>query len=141
MPPTVPSLALISAVLSAAATIFIRQGLRGGGAYAGFWINVAVGAVGLWTAVLFTGGLGRTTTKGIVFFVLAGDLPRIDLFDELPVCRRARGSERVDDVLAQPPVSSRTATRRTAGPLCSGAGTPCSPPSTEARRAARHGRG
>jgi drug/metabolite transporter, DME family len=72
MPPTVHILALVSAVLSAAATIFIRQGLRGGSAYAGFWLNVAVGAVGLWTAVLFTGGIGRTSTKGIVFFVLAG---------------------------------------------------------------------
>src|SRR5258705_9923308 len=72
MPATVPALALTSAILSAAATIFIRQGLRTGGAYAGFWINVAVGAVGLWTAVLFTGGLGHLTTKGIVLFVLAG---------------------------------------------------------------------
>ena len=72
MPPTVHILALASAVLSAAATIFIRQGLRGGTAYAGFWLNVAVGAVGLWTAVLLTGGIGRTSTSGIVFFVLAG---------------------------------------------------------------------
>ena len=72
MPATVPALALTSAILSAAATIFIRQGLRTGGAYAGFWINVAVGAVGRWTAVLFTGGLGHPTTKGIVLFVLAG---------------------------------------------------------------------
>lgn len=72
MPSTVPVLAMSSAILSAAATIFIRQGLRTGGAYAGFWINVAVGAVGLWTAVLFTGGLGQPTTKGIVLFVLAG---------------------------------------------------------------------
>ena len=72
MPSTVHTLALVSAILSAAATIFIRQGLRGGGAYAGFWLNVAVGAIGLWTAVLLTGGIGRTTTRGIVFFVLAG---------------------------------------------------------------------
>jgi DME family drug/metabolite transporter len=72
MPPTVHILALSSAVLSAAATIFIRQGLRGGGAYAGFWLNVAVGAVGLWTAVLVTGGVGRATVRGIVFFVMAG---------------------------------------------------------------------
>jgi DME family drug/metabolite transporter len=65
-------LAMSSAILSAAATIFIRKGLRTGGAYAGFWINVAVGAVGLWTAVLLTGGLGQPTMKGIVLFVLAG---------------------------------------------------------------------
>src|SRR6185295_529053 len=72
MPSTVHTLALSSAILSAAATIFIRQGLRGGGAYAGFWINIAVGAVGLWTAVLLTGGVGHATVKGVVFFVLAG---------------------------------------------------------------------
>ena len=47
-------LALSSAVLSAAATIFIRQGLRTGGSYAGFWLNIAVGAAGLWMAVLLT---------------------------------------------------------------------------------------
>jgi DME family drug/metabolite transporter len=72
MPSTVHMLALVSAVLSAAATIFIRQGLRGGTAYAGFWLNVVVGAAGLWTAVLLTGGIGRTSIRGIVFFVLAG---------------------------------------------------------------------
>ena len=76
MPSTVPVivhvLALSSAVLSAAATIFIRQGLRTGGSFAGFWINIAVGAVGLWTAVLLTGGIGHATLRGIVLFVMAG---------------------------------------------------------------------
>ncbi len=72
VPPIVHVLALSSAVLSAAATIFIRQGLRTGGSYAGFWINIAVGAVGLWTAVLLTGGVGHVTPKGVVLFVMAG---------------------------------------------------------------------
>src|SRR5215510_2745470 len=76
MPSTVPVivhvLALSSAVLSAAATIFIRQGLRTGGSYAGFWINIAVGAVGLWMAVLLTGGIGHVTLRGVVLFVMAG---------------------------------------------------------------------
>jgi drug/metabolite transporter, DME family len=76
MPSSVPVivhvLALSSAILSAAATIFIRQGLRTGGSYAGFWINIAVGAVALWTAVLLTGGIGHATLRGVVLFVLAG---------------------------------------------------------------------
>ena len=44
-----PALAIAGAVCSAAATVFIRHGLRRSGAYAGFWINLLVGAVGLWT--------------------------------------------------------------------------------------------
>lgn len=69
---TVAALALSSALLSAAATIFIRQGLRGYGPYTGVWINMAVGTVCLWVAVLFTGGLGRPTPTAIALFVLAG---------------------------------------------------------------------
>jgi len=69
---TVAALALSSALMSAAATIFIRQGLRGYGPYTGVWINMAVGTVGLWIAVLFTGGLGRPTPGAIALFVLAG---------------------------------------------------------------------
>jgi hypothetical protein len=40
-------LALTSAFFSAVATLLIQQGLRGSNFYAGFWINVTVGAVGL----------------------------------------------------------------------------------------------
>jgi len=69
---TVAVLALSSALLSAAATILIRKGLRGYGPYTGVWINMAVGTVCLWVAVLFTGGLGRPTTTAIGLFVLAG---------------------------------------------------------------------
>jgi uncharacterized membrane protein len=72
MPRTVHLLALVAALSSAGATIFIRQGLRGGSAYTALWINVLVGTVGLWTAVLFTGGLGHVSARGIAFFVLAG---------------------------------------------------------------------
>src|SRR2546428_1642753 len=72
MPRTVYALALASAFCSAGATIFIRQGLRGRGPYTGFWINLVVGTVGLWAAVLLTGGLGRLSATGIAFFVLAG---------------------------------------------------------------------
>src|SRR6266699_1760564 len=72
MPRTVHALALVSALCSAGATIFIRQGLRGRGPYTGFWINLVVGTVGLWAAVLLTGGFGHPSAAGIAFFVLAG---------------------------------------------------------------------
>jgi uncharacterized membrane protein len=72
VPPIVPALALTAAFLGAAATIFIRQGLRGSDAYTGFWINVVVGAVTSWIAVAATGGPGPVSGKALVFFVLAG---------------------------------------------------------------------
>src|SRR2546430_7675237 len=72
MPRTVYVLALASVFCSAGATIFIRQGLRGRGPYTGLWINLVVGTVGLWAAVLLTGGFGRLSATGIAFFVLAG---------------------------------------------------------------------
>jgi drug/metabolite transporter, DME family len=68
----VAALALSSALLSAAATILIRQGLRGSSPYTGVWINMAVGTICLWAAVLLTGGLGRPTPSAIALFVLAG---------------------------------------------------------------------
>lgn len=45
-------LALSSAFFTAGATILIQRGLRRSNFYAGFWINVMVGVVGLWAAVL-----------------------------------------------------------------------------------------
>ena len=72
MPRTVYVLALIAAFTSAGATIFIRQGLRGSTPFAGFWINLAVGTVGLWAAVFATGGIGHVTALGFGLFALAG---------------------------------------------------------------------
>jgi drug/metabolite transporter, DME family len=68
----VAALALSSALLSAAATILIRQGLRGYGPYTGVWINMLVGTLCLWGAVLLTGGMGRPTPEAFGLFVLAG---------------------------------------------------------------------
>jgi uncharacterized membrane protein len=68
----VPLLALAGAALTAAAAILIHQGLRGADAYSGFWINLAVGTVLLWGAVLVTRPHGRISAGGIGFFVLAG---------------------------------------------------------------------
>jgi len=69
---TVAALALSSALLSATATILIRQGLRGYGPLTGAWLNMLVGAIGLWMAVFFTGGVGRPTPLAVALFVLAG---------------------------------------------------------------------
>jgi uncharacterized membrane protein len=59
-------------VFSAGATIFIRQGLREGPTITGVWINVLVGTLGLWAAVLLTGGLYRVSAVGIALFAVAG---------------------------------------------------------------------
>src|SRR6266511_3717882 len=72
MPQTMHILALAGAVCSAAATIFIRQGLRGGDPYTGFWINVVVGTASLWAAVIVTGGPGHVSIRGALLFGLAG---------------------------------------------------------------------
>jgi drug/metabolite transporter, DME family len=69
---SVPALALISAMLSAIATILIRHGLIGYSAYTGFWINLVVGTACLWLGVLFTGGMGSPTPQALMLFVLAG---------------------------------------------------------------------
>jgi DME family drug/metabolite transporter len=69
---TVAALALSSALLSAAATVLIRQGLRGYGPMTGVWLNMLVGTVGLWAAVFVTGGIGRPTPRAVGLFVLAG---------------------------------------------------------------------
>ena len=64
--------ALAGAVLSAGATICIRHGLRDAGAHTALWISCLVGTVGLWAAVVLTGGFGHVSTTGFVFFILAG---------------------------------------------------------------------
>jgi uncharacterized membrane protein len=72
VPSTASALALVAALLSAAATIFIRQGLRGSDPYTGFWVNVVVGSVGFWLAALVTGDVAHVTAAGVAFFVAAG---------------------------------------------------------------------
>src|SRR5881397_2139505 len=100
MPRTVYVLALASAFCSACATIFIRQGLRGRGPYTGFWINLVVGTVGLWAAVLLTGGFDRRGSHQ--------PAPALRHWRGHPAARRARhradhgrhGGHRVRDDLA-----------------------------------------
>ena len=72
MPRSVYLLSLVAAFCTGGATIFIRQGLRGGSPYTGFWINLVVGTIGLWAAVFLTGGVGRVSATGLGLFALAG---------------------------------------------------------------------
>ena len=65
-------LALAAALLSAVATIFARQGLRRSDPYTGAWINMIVGAVGIWVCVLVTGGVGEVSTRSLLLFAAAG---------------------------------------------------------------------
>jgi drug/metabolite transporter, DME family len=64
--------ALAGAVSSALATILIRQGLRHGNFYVGFWINVIVGVVGLWSAVLLLEPADAYRAAAIPLFMLSG---------------------------------------------------------------------
>jgi uncharacterized membrane protein len=68
----VPFLALGTAFLSAVATIALRLGLRRSDAYTAVWINVIVGAVGMWIAVLAMDAVTRVSWTGLFLFVIAG---------------------------------------------------------------------
>jgi drug/metabolite transporter, DME family len=46
--------------------------LRGSHVYTGVWINLVVGTVGLWGAVVIMGALETVHAKGIAYFVAAG---------------------------------------------------------------------
>jgi transporter family protein len=65
-------LALAAALLSAVATIFARHGLRASDPYTGAWINMMVGAVGLWICVLVTGGVCEISPRSLLLFAAAG---------------------------------------------------------------------
>jgi uncharacterized membrane protein len=64
--------ALAGAVSSALATILIRQGLQHGNFYVGFWLNVIVGVVGLWAAVLALEPAEAYRATAIPLFMLSG---------------------------------------------------------------------
>lgn len=65
-------LALTSALCSALATILIQRGLRRSNFYAGFWINVAVGTLGLWAAVLLLVPRAEYSWLAVPYFVVSG---------------------------------------------------------------------
>jgi drug/metabolite transporter, DME family len=72
VPLTPHLLALAAALSSALATILIRQGLQHGNFYVGFWVNVTVGVVGLWGAVLLLEPVDAYRAAAIPLFMLSG---------------------------------------------------------------------
>jgi uncharacterized membrane protein len=65
-------LALASACFSAVGTMLIQRGLQRSNFYAGFWINVTVGVVGLWSAVLLFVPPEEWDWRGLPYFVFSG---------------------------------------------------------------------
>ena len=72
MSPTPPMLALTSALCSAVATMLIQRGLRRGNFYAGFWINIAVGMIGLWSIVLLFVPRADYHWSAVPYFIFSG---------------------------------------------------------------------
>jgi drug/metabolite transporter, DME family len=70
--PTPALLALASALCSAVATMLIQRGLRRGNFYAGFWINIAVGVIGLWSLVLLLVPSAEYHWRAVPYFVFSG---------------------------------------------------------------------
>ena len=70
--PTPQMLALASALCSAVATMLIQRGLRHANFYAGFWINIAVGMLGLWSVVLLMVPADDYRWSAVACFVLSG---------------------------------------------------------------------
>jgi uncharacterized membrane protein len=65
-------LALASALGSAVATLLIQRGLRRSNFYAGFWINVTTGSLGLWLAVLLFVPRESYDWRALPYFVFSG---------------------------------------------------------------------
>jgi uncharacterized membrane protein len=65
-------LALTSAFFSAIATMLIQRGLQRSNFYAGFWINVTVGVVGLWSAVLLFISPEEYDWRALPYFIFSG---------------------------------------------------------------------
>ena len=65
-------LALSSATFTAIATMLISRGLLRSNFYAGFWINVMTGVVGLWSAVLLTTSPDTFDWRALPYFIFSG---------------------------------------------------------------------
>ena len=72
LPESPQFLALASAFFSATATMLIQRGLERSNFYAGFWINVMVGVVGLWTAVFVLIPPSSFDWRALPYFVFSG---------------------------------------------------------------------
>ena len=64
--------ALFSAILSAGATVLIRQGLRDASTHTGYWLNLVVGVIGLWSVTLLVTPAHISAFQAVPFFVLSG---------------------------------------------------------------------
>jgi uncharacterized membrane protein len=65
-------LALVSAFCSAVGTILVQRGLQRSNVYAGFWVNVTVGTLGLWAAVLLFVPRAEWDWSALPYFVVSG---------------------------------------------------------------------
>jgi uncharacterized membrane protein len=65
-------IALASAFFSAVSIILIQRGLYRSNFYAGFWINVVVGVIVLWAAVLALVPFSEYSWRAVPYFALAG---------------------------------------------------------------------
>ena len=70
--PSPQVIALSSALCSAVSTALIQRGLHGSNFYAGFWINIAVGVIGLWSAVLLLVPYEEYSWRAVPYFVFSG---------------------------------------------------------------------
>jgi uncharacterized membrane protein len=66
------TLAMASAFFSAIGTMLIQRGLQRSNFYAGFWINVTVGMIGLWTAVLLFVPRSEWDWSALPYFIFSG---------------------------------------------------------------------
>src|SRR3954469_25887207 len=66
------TLAMASAFFSAIGTMLIQRGLQRSNFYAGFWINVTVGMIGLWTAVLLFVPRSEWDWSALPYFMFSG---------------------------------------------------------------------
>lgn len=72
MPFLVETLAIAGALCSAVSTITIRQGLGQSNPYAGFWLNLVVGLVGLWVATFLLVPVADFQVSALPFFIASG---------------------------------------------------------------------
>src|SRR5262249_56275899 len=65
-------MALSSALCSPGATTFIQPGPPRSNFHAGFWINIAVGVIGLWSIVLLVVPYQDYNWRAVPYFVFSG---------------------------------------------------------------------
>lgn len=82
--------ALASASCSAVATLLTQRGLRRSSFYAGFWINVTVGSLGLWVVVLLFVPRESYGWRAAPYFVFSGVVGTAPTFSQQQILRGSR---------------------------------------------------